>query len=151
MGRLPASFRLSIGAAILATVAATVLRIAVPFDHGIWLVAYLLLVGSLAQYMLAIGRSLLVPLASPRPAGTEALLWSIGVLLVPVGVLGGTRLLVAAGSIALIAALFLLWQETRSAIADRTHRMALPCLGLIVFMTLSVFAGMALASDVPWT
>ena len=77
-----------------------------PFTRGSWLVAYLVLVGGVAQALLAFGPlwagSAIAPIAR-RWAGTW--LWVAGSLLVPAGRLAALAPLTIAGSIALLAAL----------------------------------------------
>ena len=151
---MPSYFKLTVGLASVATALAILLRALETFDHGIWLIAYLSLVGTLAQFLLAWGQSRLAPGTSVRHVRLQALLWMIGVVFVPAGVLIEARLLVVAGSVPLIAALFLFWQQTRTG-TGRSRREDDAGLGaaydvLLVFMTLSVFVGIALASDVPW-
>lgn len=151
---MPSYFRLTVGLAAVATAVAVLLRALQPFDHGIWLIAYLLLVGTLAQFLLAWGQYRLAPGTSAHRIRAQALLWMIGVVVVPTGVLVGVRLLVALGSVSLLVSLFLFWRATRaehrSARPDPEPEEAVAYAALLVFMTLSVFVGMVLASDVPW-
>ncbi len=150
-------------AAALASLVAAAVAIAVlvsePFAHGTWLVAYLLLVGFFAQLLLGRGRAALLSaggLAEP-PRGVrlaQALLWNLGVVAVPVGVLGETRLAVVIGSVSLIAALASLWKSVHpvlTAAVARRDRLGWGYAGLLVVMAASVFAGTALAWDIPWT
>lgn len=153
---MPSSFKLTVGLAAVATVVATALRLIESYDHGIWLVAYLLLVGTVAQYLLARGQAELAPEAPHELTLFEALLWSIGVITVPLGVFVDVRILVAVGSAALLAALFLFWRTTRPAGtyarrgSDRSGFINAGYTTLLVFMVISVFVGLGLASDVPW-
>jgi hypothetical protein len=62
-----------------------------PFAHGIWLTAYLFLVGFLAQLLLRRGQAMVLG-ASPAdanapPISAQAILWNAGVVAVPLGVL----------------------------------------------------------------
>ncbi len=81
-------------------------------------------------------------------------LWNFGVVGVPAGVLLDVRLLVIIGSVALLGAL----AAFRPSVDPSTDRA--PAAGgpvrfaywsLIVFMGVSVFVGVALAWDIPWT
>lgn len=136
---------------LAAAAGVAVVRSFEPFDHGIWLVAYLALVGWLAQLLLGRGQAELAPVARPR-VRSEVLLWNVGVVLVPAGELADVRLLVAIGSVALIVALLLFLEVLRP---DRRARAGRPVLrqaylGLLGFMAVSVVIGMWLSSDVPW-
>jgi hypothetical protein len=85
-------------AALVSLVAAAVaiaVLVAEPFDHGGWLVAYLVLVGFLAQLLLGRGQAAVLSAgglpAPPRGVRlAQALLWNLGVIAVPVGVLAET-------------------------------------------------------------
>jgi hypothetical protein len=150
------------GAALASLVAAAVvvaILAAEPFDHGRWLVAYLVLVGFLAQLLLGVGQEALQAVGGraglPRRARhAQVLLWNLGVIAVPVGVLAETRLAVVAGSLSLIAALASLAMTARRALAE-----ALVCrswLGwgyaaLLAAMVASTLIGTGLAWDIPWT
>ena len=130
-----------------------------PFDHGGWLVAYLVLVGFLAQLLLAHGQAALLSAAGlaapPREAQlAQALLWNLGVVAVPVGVLAEAKLAVVIGSVSLIVALASLRRTVQPALSGPgTNRgwLSLGYVGLLVVMTASVFVGTALAWDTPWT
>jgi hypothetical protein len=149
-------------AAALVSLAAAAVAIAVlvaePFNHGGWLVAYLVLVGFLAQLLLGRGQAALLSAgglpAPPRGVRlAQALLWNLGVIAVPVGVLAETRLAVVAGSVSLIAALLSLWRTARPALTAAAARPSPLVRGyacLLVVMTASVFVGTALAWDTPW-
>jgi hypothetical protein len=92
--------------------------------------------------------------APPRGARlAQALLWNLGVIAVPVGVLAQTRLAVVAGSVSLIAALLSPPSTARPALtaaAARPSPLARGYACLLVVMTASVFVGTALAWDTPW-
>ncbi|MEZ5155737.1 MAG: hypothetical protein R2718_06475 [Solirubrobacterales bacterium] len=121
------------------------IRIATPFDHGIWLIAYLLLVGSVAPILVV--RSLEHLDASVvRRSAIEAAAWLAAVILVPAGVLVDARALVVVGSFSLLAALALITQRTPPATANRRLAHFL----IIWFMAASTFVGIALAWDRPW-
>ena len=147
-------FKKTLGLATTATLSAIVTRIFVTFDHGIWLIAYLLLVGTVAQYLLVRGQMWLVPDVHRRVAGLEASLWTTGVVVVPLGVLLGVRLLVVVGSIVLLGALLVFWLYVRDAVMSRLANgvavEVVAYLGLLVFMTISVFVGIGLSSDLSW-
>ena len=109
------------------TAALTVLLLIVaPFDHDVWLLAYLLLVGFAAPQLLAAGenRLLAAPLdgtGADRLAGA----WLAGMILVPAGVLLDIRLPVVIGAVALLIALGSLTQRAFAAGA-RPARAASP-------------------------
>jgi len=146
-------------ASLAAAGVAVVIRIAEPFDHGTWLVAYLFLVGFLAQLLLGRGQAALlssgghpVPRRGVRLA--QALLWNFGVIAVPAGVLADTRLPVVVGSVSLLAALASLWQTARPRLPGSHARPTRPGWAyalLLLTMTASTLIGTALAWDIPWT
>ena len=124
-----------------------------PYEHGIWLVAYLLLVGALAQMLLQRGRRELTQPALEQTPKADAVLWNLGAVAVPAGVIGDVRLPIAAGSVALLVALLLFWRSVQPAYRSRdAWRVAggREYAGLLAFMLISVITGMLLASDVPW-
>lgn len=143
---------------LIAAAVAIAVLVADPFDHGGWLVAYLVLVGFLAQLLLGRGQAALLsagglplPLRGARLA--QPLLWNLGVVAVPVGVLAETRVAVVAGSVSLIAALLSLWNTVRHVLPGagaRPSRLGWGYACLLVVMTASVFVGTALAWDIPW-
>jgi hypothetical protein len=138
-----------------AGLAATVTRLAVEFDHGIWLVAYLVLVGCLAPALLYAGESrLLLRPASGRSASSAAALWLAGVIAVPAGVLGQSRILVCAGAACLIAALVLLVDRafTGGAIPapERSPTVLAAHALTIAVMAVSTGIGVLLAWSYPW-
>ena len=105
-------------ASLAAALVALVVRMAEPFEHGAWLVAYLVLVGFLAQLLLGRGQAALLssgdlPVPSRSKRLAQVALWNLGVLAVPLGVLVDTRLAVVVGSISLLAALASLWMTVR--------------------------------------
>jgi hypothetical protein len=158
---MPATTRPDLTAAALASAAAAGLALAVrtsePFDHGAWLVAYLFLVGFLAQLLLGLGQAALLSGAgasSPTPwvRLRQALLWNLGVVAVPAGVLAETRLAVVAGSLSLFAALTSLAKTTRPELT-RAHSPRWLSWGyrvLLAAMLVSTLIGTALAWDIPW-
>src|SRR5687768_7303265 len=117
---MPTTSRPDLTVSALASLAAAAIALALwifdPFDHGTWLVAYLVLVGFLAQLLLGLGQSALVStrgLSVPSRQGrlVQAHLWNLGVVTVPFGVLMETRLVVVAGSVSLMIALASLWKS----------------------------------------
>ena len=144
--------------ASLSLVAATVagiVRAATPFDHGIWLVAYLFLVGFLAQGLLAAGQDSLYRradrLPSTRLVRVEAVLWNLGVVAVPLGVLLNARIAVVIGSCVLLPALGLFARCFRpSASPHSAIAISMAYTALLLGMATSVVIGTALAWDIPW-
>ena len=134
------------------------IRIAEPFDHGVWLVAYLFLVGFLAQLLLGRGQAALLGADArpPAPAAAKAaqlVLWNVGVVAVPVGVFAEVRVAVVLGSLTLLAALGSFWNQVRGELSVRSasRRWLAPAyLALLMFMAGSVLVGTALAWDTPW-
>lgn len=139
-------------ASLLAGLAVAAARATVSFDHGIWLVAYLLLVGFLAPMALGAGQAALF---EGRPGGdrtdTQALFWAFGTVVVPAGVLVESRLLVIVGGAALLIALRWIAASALEAPARlRRSALAYAHLGLVAFMAVSVVVGVILAWDTPW-
>jgi hypothetical protein len=136
---------------------AAVTRAIEPFTHGTWLVAYLFLVGFLAQRLLARGQATVLAAApsdadSP-PIGAQATLWNAGVVAVPLGVLAGARVFVVLGGVALLTALAAFWQASRPRRPESGGAWGGAGLGyvaLMLFMAASVLIGTALAWDTPW-
>ena len=155
-GESPALSQLVLGSPAAALVAAAA-RAIEPFDHGIWLVAYLFLVGFLAQLLLGRGQATML-VASPSganalPIGAQVAFWNAGVVAVPLGVLVGARLFVVLGSVALITALAAFWQTSRPCRSgSRTARGfgEIAYTALIITMAASVLVGTGLAWDIPW-
>jgi hypothetical protein len=141
---------------LAAAFVAAVARAIEPFSHGIWLVAYLLLVGFLAQLLLARGQATVLaaaPLDTDPPIGAQATLWNAGVVSVPLGVLVGARVFVLIGSVALLTALAAFWRASRprrSASGAVSGGAGVGYLALMVFMAGSVLIGTGLAWDTPW-
>jgi len=154
-GRAHSLFAASASPSLAAAVLAAVARAIEPFAHGIWLVAYLFLVGFLAQLLLGRWQASLLS-ARPSAAGsppirTQAGLWNAGVVAVPLGVLGDVRLLVVLGSVALLVSLAAFWQTYRSLSPGiASGALGMSYVALIVFMGASVLVGTALAWDIPW-
>lgn len=152
--RHPLAIVAGLGAAAGVTAAGA--RIATDFEHGIWLVAYLLLVGCLAPTLLSVGERWLLsgPQRAHEGASTAAVLWMTGLIAVPVGVLGEVRLFVCAGAICLIASLVLLsrrafFGDPRGAVERSRPKLAAHALTIMV-MAVSTGIGVALAWDYPW-
>jgi hypothetical protein len=144
---------LSLSVALVAAAA----RAIEPFDHGIWLVAYLFLVGFLAQLLLGRGQATML-VASPSganalPIGAQVAFWNVGVVAVPLGVLVGARLFVVLGSVALLTALNGFWQGRglcRSDSSTASGWQGIAYKALIITMAASVVVGTVLAWDIPW-
>jgi hypothetical protein len=137
-----------------AAVAGTI-RAVTPFEHGIWLVAYLFLVGFLAQALLAAGQDSLYRRAGRSPSvrlvRMEAVLWNLGVVAVPLGVLVDARLGVVIGSCVLLPALGLFARSlTISANSHDAIPIGMAYMALVLAMATSVVIGTALAWDIPW-
>jgi hypothetical protein len=141
---------------LAAALVAAVARAIEPFAHGIWLVAYLFLVGFLAQLLLARGQATVLaaaPLDTDPPIGAQATLWNAGVVAVPLGVLVGVRVFVVIGSVALLTALAAFWRASRprrSESGAASGGAGFGYLALMSFMAASVVIGTALAWDIPW-
>jgi hypothetical protein len=140
---------LSLAAAVLAAAA----RAIEPFTHGIWLIAYLFLVGFLAQLLLGRCQAMLLaagpPGANSPPIRAQATLWNAGVVAVPLGVLLGARLFVVLGSLALLTSLATFWKAYRS-LRSESGALGVGYVALILFMAASALVGTALAWDTPW-
>lgn len=138
---------------LVASLSVAIVHAVQPFDHGVWLVAYLFLVGFLAQLLLGRGQVALLVVAHEThpPRSTrraQLLLWNFGVLIVPVGVLAGTRLAVLLGSVALLSGLYSFWRGVREVLDDAWLSRAYML--LLGFMSASAVVGLALAWDIPW-
>jgi hypothetical protein len=142
---------------LTAALVAAVARAIEPFAHGIWLVAYLFLVGCLAQVLLARGQATVLAAApadgGAPPIGAQATLWNAGVVAVPLGVLVGARVFVVLGGVALLTALAAFWRASRprrSESGAASGGAGVGYLALMVFMAASVLIGTVLAWDTPW-
>jgi hypothetical protein len=62
-----------------------------PFPHAAWLVAYLFLVGFLAQALLERGQAVLAGSRAKGRVPLQAALWNAGVIAVPIGVFTDAR------------------------------------------------------------
>lgn len=143
---------------VLAAAAVAVANAREPFDHGWWLVAYLALVGGLSQLILGGGQFLLAARLEARVRGdrvlvAELLLWNVGTVLVPVGVLSEAPGAVASGSVLLMAALALFAGTTRALPRQRRgpdRLWAHAYRAVVVFMAVSVIVGTGLGGALPW-
>ena len=139
-------------ASLVAGLAVAGLRTVVTFDHGIWLVAYLLLVGFLAPLALGTGQAALREgRAGPGRTDAQALFWAFGTVAVPAGVFADSRLIVILGGAALLIALR--WIAAPALEAQARSRMAALAyahLGLVAFMAASVVVGVSFAWGTPW-
>jgi hypothetical protein len=138
---------------LIASVIVAIMNARAPFAHGWWLVAYLSLVGGVAQLLLGPG---LIALASRdglharslRYSVAELVLWNIGTLTVAIADLALEPDGVLAGSVLLVVALALFAREwnhvsTVSSAPARAWR-GLYVL-LLVFMAVSTIVGTILA------
>jgi hypothetical protein len=155
--RIPSRFAACAWLSLSAALVAAAARAIEPFDQGIWLVAYLFLVGFLAQLLLGRGQATVLvarPLgANAPPIRAQVAFWNAGVVAVPLGVLLGARLFVVLGSVALLTALAAFWQTSRPCRSDsRTARgfRGIAYTALIITMAASVLVGTGLAWDIPW-
>src|SRR5215211_3869317 len=141
---------------LAAAAVAAVVRAAMPFAHGIWLIAYLFLVGFLAQALLGKGQASLWRRAgktssTARVVRAEAILWNVGVLAVPFGVLVNARIAVVIGSCSLLPALALFARSLSP--SPKPHgaiSIAMAYTMLLLGMAVSVAIGTALSWDIPW-
>lgn len=146
------------GASLAAAAIVAVARAARPLDHGVWLVAYLFLVGFLAQFLLGRGQvALLTETGRPMPPrGTraiQALLWNAGVVLVPTGVLLDARLFIVIGAATLLLALGSFYRSVADALAPPAGapaRLRRTYVALLSLMALSTLVGTALGWDHAW-
>ena len=146
------------GAGLAAALIAAAIRAARPFEHGIWLVAYLFLVACLAQLLLGRGQAVALEAAGmPAPPAAvvwvQAALWNGGVVAVPLGVLVDARLFVVIGAAALLAALASFTRTVAPALAARggaPARLRRGYIALVVFMTATTLLGIALGWDRDW-
>lgn len=138
-------------AAFLAVTAiVTIIRAATYFESGIWLIAFLLLVGVVAQILLALGQAALRPegTASGRIL-TEAWLWNLGTVLVPLGTLTDGKAGVVIGSLLLLAALVLFARSALEATSGAQPLWSLYWV-FILFMAVSVLTGIGLSWSDSW-
>ena len=140
-----------------AAVLSAALNTAAPFEHGWWLVAYLSLVGGIAQMLLGTGQYVLAERTRARKPPeavllTELALWSSGTIAVAAGELAGTSTVLLLGSAALLFDLTLFAGGLR-----RLHNgAAAPAVvwegayaALLLFLAVSVLVGSSLAGALP--
>lgn len=120
-----------------------------PTEHGSWAVAYLVLVGGVAQVALGAGQALLAPTTPSRHVvRSEMTGWNTGNAAVLVGTLLGFNWLADIGGAILIASLVLVIRQMRGA----ARRPAWPLYlyrGLIALVLVSVPVGLVLAEFRP--
>lgn len=145
-------------ASLLAAVLAAIARVIEPFDHGIWLVSYLFLVGFLGLFLLGRGQAALLYISRQPPPRRRArraqlVLWTVGVIAVPFGVFADARLAVVVGSLSLLAALASFWNSARPVLPPHAPPLGWRAQGYVAlmgFMAASVVVGTALAWDIQW-
>lgn len=143
------SFKGCAAAFTVAAAVAAAVRIATPYAHAWWLVAYLALVGGLSQFLLGPGLSAIVRRSkrgapSRRTSSAQLVLWNVGTALVAIAVLAGTSAGVIAGSVLLLAALGSFALSLRRT-GPVTRGWPLGYLLLVLFLVSSVFTGAGLA------
>ena len=149
--RSAAPLRFVAFAGLLLGLVALAVRLSTFFERGSWLVAYLLLVGFLAPLLLAREQRRSVPTGERERA--RALLWSIGVILVPAGVFADSRLLIAGGAAVLWSSLTVMLaasDSSRSIAAEPPSRVRKVHALLMAVMAASTAIGLGLAWDRPW-
>jgi hypothetical protein len=149
LDRSTGAFLASAGILIVAGGAVAAVNSAAPFGHGSWLAAYLVLVGGVSQVVLGAGR---LALRAPRPTRAlhraQLVLWNLGSLAVPAGVLADAPTLVTVGSIALLSALALFVAGASRARRDVRFR-AVVYLAIVGGLAVSVVIGSSLADAAP--
>jgi hypothetical protein len=140
------------GLSLFGGVLAAVIAVVWHFSHAAWLVAYLFLVGFLAQALLARGQTVLAGPTAADDVAWQAALWNAGVVAVPAGVFTNARLWVVLGGLALLAALVLFWRDTSPTPLGRRGPPLVQAayILLIAVMALSTFIGIGLAWQRPW-
>lgn len=141
--------------AVAAVVAAA--NLASPFARGWWLVAYLFLVGGIAQVLLGVGQ---VHVAAGIRSGAglrtlawaQLVLWNLGTVIVAVADMAVAPAGVVAGSVVLIAALCMFWvgvRDPRKRSIGQLWWLKVLYVALLVFLAGSVVVGTFLAGAVP--
>jgi hypothetical protein len=149
LDRWTGGFLACAGVLIVAGGGVAAVNSAAPFGHGSWLAAYLVLVGGVSQILLRAGQLALgAPRLNPAVPPTQLVLWNLGSLVVPAGVLADVALLVTAGSVALLAALTLFGVGAGRMRREARGRSAL-YLAIILGLAVSVVVGSALADAAP--
>jgi hypothetical protein len=152
-----AAFAAFAAAFVVAAAVVAVVHAATPITRGWWLVAYLSLVGGVAQLLLGTGLAALAERLGARgPAGgasyTQLALWNVGTVVVAVADLEDSATGVLAGSILLVVALasFALGLRRANTTARRPARgWVAGYLVLVVFLAGSVAMGAVLAEALP--
>jgi hypothetical protein len=142
---------------LLAAAVIAGLQAGVEVTRGWWLVAYLALVGGVAQLLLGPGLGTLARHADARPPGplarrAELALWNAGTVAVAVADLVGADAGVVAGSVVLLVALALFAADLRRVRATgrrRASRWERGYVVLLVFLAASVAVGTGLAGALP--
>lgn len=156
--RLPERpFAACAAAFLLAAAVIAGLQAGVEVTRGWWLVAYLALVGGVAQLLLGPGLGALARHADARPPGpharrAELALWNAGTVTVAVADLAGAGAGVVAGSVVLLVALALFAADLRRVRATgrrRASRWERGYVLLLVFLAASVLVGTGLAGALP--
>jgi hypothetical protein len=149
LDRSTSAFLASSGVLIVAGGAVAAVNSAAPFGHGSWLAAYLVLVGGVSQVVLGAGRlALRAPRPTPALLRAQLVLWNLGSLAVPAGVLADAPALVTVGSVALLWALAL-FASGASGLRREVRVRAVVYLTIVVGLAASVVVGSALAGAVP--
>jgi hypothetical protein len=149
LDRSTSAFLASSGVLIVAGGVVAAVNSAAPFGHGSWLAAYLVLVGGVSQVVLGAGRlALRAPRPTPALLRAQLVLWNLGSLAVPAGVLADAPTLVTVGSVALLWALAL-FASAASGVRREVRVRAVVYLAIVVGLAASVVVGSALADAVP--
>jgi hypothetical protein len=137
---------------LLASVVVAGVALLWPLPHAAWLVAYLFLVGFLAQALLERGQAALAGPSATTRVPLQAALWNAGVIAVPIGVFTDARLWVVLGGLSLLVALVSFWRATRQSRPGRNRsvRLQTAYVLLIAAMALSSMIGIGLAWHRPW-
>jgi hypothetical protein len=149
LDRSTGGFLASAAVLIVAGGAVAAVNSAAPFRHGSWLAAYLVLVGGVSQIVLSTGQVVLGARRLTRAVSpAQLVLWNLGSLAVPAGVLADWAWLVTAGSVALLAALAL-FAIGAGGMRPNARRHSALYLAIVVGLTVSVVVGSALADAAP--
>jgi hypothetical protein len=149
LDRYTAGFLASAGVLIVAGGAVAAVNSAAAFGHGSWLAAYLVLVGGVSQIVLGTGQVALgTPPLTRAVSAAQLVLWNLGSLAVPAGVLADWALLVTAGSVALLAALALFVVGAGGMRRDARGRSVI-YLAIVVGLAVSVVVGSSIADAAP--
>ena len=141
----------------LAAAGLAALHAGVDITRGWWLVAYLSLVGGVAQLLLGPGLIALARRSGARPPGAtdrgaQLVLWNAGTVIVAVSDVTGAAMGVLAGSVVLLVALSLFaaaLHRVRATGRRRTPRWERGYVLLLVFLAGSVAVGTGLAGALP--